>query len=334
MTTDALERSYVRAFRQLGYEVIPWNMPATIGRNTRGGRAGAYVSQFWPVEAWIAKASRELLLSVLDARPELVAVVGSTRVLTGALAQIRASLPNCKLVMIWPDTLLNCYSHSINSIPVYDLVATYSRDSVDVFRRLGARQAEWVPLAFDPELHNPALGTGDRKGIYADCDATFVGNHSPERERLIVHLISCGFRIKVWGPVAWKRFAKDRNAFQRYWQGNELHPDDYCYAMQAAPVSLNPISPLNYPAANMRFFEILGVGGTPLSGACPEMESEFPDRQACFYYRNEKDAPDVLSGLLGNRASRELVSKTGQERVRRAHTYVHRAKQILTILSA
>jgi hypothetical protein len=329
VTTDALEGSYARAFEKLGISAAQWNMPATIDRNARGGRIGALVGQFWPVETWTAKASRELLLFVMDLRPDLVVVGGTNRVSAGALAQIKASLPKCKLVLIWPDTLLNCYSHSIDSLPVYDLVAAFSRESIDAFVRLGARRVSWVPLAFDPDLHPPDLQVGSEGTIYADCDASFVGNYSPEREELVLHLTSRGFRIKVWGPVEWRKSAKDRKALRKYWQGGPLFGKDYCLAIKSAPISLNPISPLTFPAANMRFFEILGMGGTPLSAPCPEMQDEFPDQEACFYYGDGKDVADVLERMIRCRQVLDAVVKTGQERILRSHTYVHRTKQIL-----
>jgi len=333
VSDDALEGSYARAFRHMGIETAQWNSPAAIGRSTRGGRVGTLVNQFLPVEAWTAKASRELLLRVIEERLDLVVVMGSSRVLPGALAQIKASRPECKLVLIWPDTMLNCYSHTIGSIPLYDLIATYSVHSLDPFNRLGARKMEWVPLAFDPELHPPELEPETTAGVYADCDASFVGNYSPEREELVTRLIGHGFRIKVWGPTEWQRSAKDRKALAKYWQGRELLGRDYCLAIKSAPVRLNPISPLNFPAANMRFFEILGSGGTPLSAACPEMEAGFPNQEACFYYDDAADAAEILKDILSSRDSAQLVARRGQERVLAAHTYVHRAQQILNALS-
>ena len=150
VTTDALEGSSVRAFQGIGCEVTRWDLPRALDRHTRLGRVGRLAQAFLAVEPWTAKANRDLFVAVMDLRPDIVVVGGTHRVLAGTLAQIKTSFPACSLVLVWPDSLLNCYSHSVNAIPVYDLIATYSQTSVNSFYRLGARRVEWVPLGFDP----------------------------------------------------------------------------------------------------------------------------------------------------------------------------------------
>ena len=46
--------------------------------------------------------------------------------------------------------LVNLSATLIAALPLYDLVATYSRGTVSHFQRLGARQVAFVPLAADP----------------------------------------------------------------------------------------------------------------------------------------------------------------------------------------
>lgn len=334
LATDAMEGSYARAFGQLGCEVIQWDMYRALDKHTRFGRAGRLAQAFLTVEPWMAKANRDLLVAVMDLRPEILIVGGTHRVMAGTLAQIKASLPDCSLVLVWPDTLLNCYSHSIQAIPVYDLIATYSKASIDSFYRLGGRRVEWVPLGFDPELHQakPESGTGPRE--FRDCDASFVGNYTPERESIVARLTDSGFRIKVWGPEEWLRSAKDRVLLKKYFQGRPLFGEEFALAIRSAPLSLNPIAPSNFPSANMRFFEIPGCGGTAVSAACPEMEPQFPDGERCFYYRSEPDVIDVVRRLTDNPALRERVGISGREYVLANHTYRHRAIQMLNLLGA
>lgn len=331
-TADALEGSYQRAFRQLGHVATPWDMPAAIARHTRLGRFGALVNGFLPVEPWIGKANRELFLSVMDLRPDVLVVTGTTRVMASALSQIKAAHPGCKLVLIWPDTLLNCRSYSVDSIPLYDLVATYSKSTLDSFSRLGARCAAWVPLGFDPELHPPDIKPTEKAHAYGECDASFVGNYSLQREAVMVKLVEDGVRVKVWGPLEWKRSAINRRAFAKYWQGGPLFAKDFVMAIKSAPISLNPIDPANYPAANMRFFEILGCGGVPISARCPELADEFPDRERCFYYGQDLDVTSVVRTVLGDVALRERVRQSGQAHTLAVHTYAHRAEQIIKLL--
>jgi hypothetical protein len=332
-TPDALEGSYARAFRALGATVVHWDMPRKSAQHTRIGKVGKLLNNFWPVEAWLTKANRDLVLAVLEHGPDLVIVGGTNRVLAGALSQIKASLPECQLVLVWPDSLLNCYSHVIDAIPVYDLIATYSRSTVDPLTRLGARKVVWLPLAFDPDLHLSKESIDNRPTGNTDCDVSFVGNYTAEREEAVLQLASRGLRIKVWGPLDWQRFAKNRTALKSYWQGGPLFGADFSRAIKCAPVSLNPINPITFPAANMRFFEIMGIGGAQVSAACPEMEAEFSDNERCFYYGNGKFLGDVVERILGDDILRGRVAKAGQERILAAHTYVHRARAITELIA-
>ena len=191
---------------------------------------------------------------MLDSRPDIVLVFATCRVLAGTLGQIKASLPDCRLVLVWPDTLLNCHSLTISAIPMYDLIATFSKASIGAFGRLGARRAEWVPLGFDPELHPPNIPRDPR--FSGEYDVSFVGNFSAERERVILRLVESGIRVPAWGaPSSW-RAVENQEAAKRYFKGGPLYGKDLCAAVKAAPLSLNPIYRLTYPAANMRFFEI------------------------------------------------------------------------------
>src|SRR5665213_137302 len=332
LTEDALEGAYVRAFDALGMETTAFDMPKAVLRRSRLGRIGRFVHTFWPVEVWLIKANRDLFLRVMEARPDVMLVCGTAHVLAGTLSQIKAALPQCRLVLVWPDSLLYCYSWILNAVKTYDLVATYSKATVDPFIRLGARQAAWVPLGFDSTLHPTNIETSQNAKEYADCEASFVGNHTPERERLIVKLVAAGFRIKVWGPTDWERSAADRAALKKYWQGRPLFGKEFALAIKCAPVSLNPINPVTYPAANMRFFEIPGCGGVALSARSPEMESSFPDRRACYYYDGEEDIGEVMRRVLDDPEARTEVSKAAQQLVLGSHTYTTRARQILALL--
>lgn len=333
-TADALESSYARAFRHLGFNVTIFDNQASLRRWVRMGRLGDAINNFWPCQPWIAKANRELLSQAFEQRPEIIIVGGINVVLAGTLAQIKSTLPKCKLVLIWPDSLLYCRSGTIEALPVYDLIATYSKATVGPLHSLGARRVEWVPLAFDPELHHPPSGGDPRSDAYRDCDASFVGNYTPEREKAVLSLVEAGLRVKVWGSHEWKRSARNQQVIRRHWQGRTLWGTDYYQAITLASTSLNPINPVTFPAANMRFFEILGCGGIPISAACPEMENEFLDGESCFYYGPGKGIVETVRSVLENPEHARRVARRGHEQVLARHTYVHRAQQLLELLNS
>jgi hypothetical protein len=321
---EALENSYRRAFLSLGWQVEFWDLAPAWRRNVRGGRLGYYFSQFVRVEPWLRKANRELVLRVLALRPDLILTFTHPQVMPGALAQIRAAT-HARLVQVWPDTMQNWDAALSANLPLYDLMATYSRETVPVLERMGARAVTWIPLAGDPELH-PFSTASHAEQKMLGADVTFIGGWRPEREAILSQLGD--FDLKIWGPD-WGRRAKQNSVSKRAWQGRPLTGTEFAKAVACSKVNLNIIDPTNFPAANMRFFEVPTAGGLQVTTACPEMESEFRHGEQIFYFQQPGELPDLLRQLLADNSLRDKVAAAGHARALSKHTYRHRAEQIL-----
>ena len=327
----ALERSYASAFHDLGCEVRKYDIASAINRYCRLGRFGRFFNTYVPVEPWVRKANRDLVLMAREFRPEVLIVFGQNRVRSGALAQIRSMFP-VQMVYIWPDTLINLSEASITSLLLYDLVATYGRGTVAQFQQLGARNVVWVPLAGDPHMAEDlsSLSKSDRRKFGADI--SFIGQWRPEREEVMqVVLDNFGDKsIKIWG-LDWGRRCRGKNNILKAWQGRALYEKEYHHVLAASRISLNIIDDTNYPAANMRFFEIPCVGGLQVCSSCPEMESEFKDGETVFYYHSISQLPHIVRTLLANDALRRRVAEAAHDKVLKDHTYACRAQTVLRI---
>ena len=324
---EALENCYRRAFLTLDWRVEFFDLAAALRQTTRGGRVGYYLGQFVRFEPWLRKANRQLVIRALELQPDLVLTFTHPQLMPGALAQIKVAT-HAHLVQIWPDTLANWEAALSANLPVYDLVATYSSRSAPLLQRMGARHVIWLPLAGDPILHARQDCSPAERAAFG-ADVTFIGGWRQAREAILRQLTD--FDLKIWGPEWDRRAKKDRAILQR-WQGRPLVGHEFAKAIQCSKINLNIIDPTNYPAANMRFFEIPTAGGLQVSSACPEMDSEFRLGEEIFYYQNVDDLRGLLSHLLHNEQTRNRVSDAGHQLVIEKHTYVHRAKQILTAL--
>jgi spore maturation protein CgeB len=289
---------------------------------------GRELNRFLPVEPWIARANREMVLAAAGHAPTLVVVVGQNPVRAGALAQLRA-MTECKMAYIWPDTMVFFTTTMQACLPLYDVVATYSRSSVPWLKRLGAGHVEWVPLAADPEMHPQP--TEVPKEFCADVG--FIGQWRPEREIAIEHLLANApeLSLKIWGPD-WGRRCKGKRQLLRAWQGRSLYQEEFAKAVRGCKVNLNIIDPTNYPAANMRFFEIPIAGGCQVSSSCLEMEDLFHDGETVVYYRNLDQLLARVRELVKFPELRTRIAQQSQLAVRSQHTYAFRAQQILEIL--
>jgi spore maturation protein CgeB len=321
--------SYGRALETIGVDVHYWDPEAALRRTVKGGRIGERLNAYVTIDTWEIQASRPFVVAARECRPDVVMVCGSTRIVAGALAQIRASVPTAKLVYVWPDPLLSLKTSLATALPLYDLVATYSESSIEPMRRLGARDVRWVPFAADLELMPLDVPVTAEDRAEMSCDVAFIGNPRPERERAILALLDAGIGVRVWGSKDWLRHTKDPARARRYFQGRVLFGKDFVRASRCARLSLNVIDDTNFPGANMRFFELLGCGATQLASSSPEMQPLFPDDVAVAYFDGEEQLVAKARALLDDDDRRTRIGAEGHRRALEAHTYVHRAREIL-----
>lgn len=328
--TGALERSYHSAFADMGCKVEVFDMEEAIRRNVPLGRLGEQWNRFLPVEPWITKANREMVLAAFAFKPDVFVVVGHNLARAGALAQMRASR-SVRTVLIWPDPMMNLSGPIIQCLPLYDLVATYSQASVPWFRRLGGEGAEWIPLAADPKMHAPPAG---QTPLDLQADVGFIGHWRPERESALTRLIADApeLAVKIWGPD-WGRRCQGKSSLLAAWQGRSVYHADFAKAVAGCKINLNVIDPTNFPAANMRFFELPVAGGLQVTSLCPEMESTFRDGETAVYYQHEADLPELVRRLLADGALRTRIAAAARSLVLAEHTYAHRAQAILDRLA-
>lgn len=327
----ALELSYESAFRALGYEVARFDLMEAVDRYCRVGWFGRSFNRFVPVEPWVKKANRELVLAAREFEPDLVVAFGPNPIRAGALAQIRAS--TCaSLALVWPDPMQNLPEPQLACLPLYDTIATYSAATVREFEYLGGRNVRWVPFGADPAMYPAGAGIEPSNGTYA-ADVSFIGSWRPEREEALKALLaeSGSIDVKIWGPE-WGRRCRGEPAILRAWQGRSLYEAEFARAVSASKINLNIIDRTNYPAANMRFFEIPCAGGLQVSSPAPEMEAELEHGKALFYYADPRDLPEMVRDLLADDEMRRAVAGAGHRRVVESHTYADRAARILEAL--
>jgi len=324
-TPSNLESSYERAFRRLDCEVATFDVFEAISRNSRFGKLGQIFTSFVPVEAWIQKANREVLLRAIEFQPDLIVVIGGHPIRVGSLSQMKIACPGVTLAFVWPDTMLNLTGTLVECLPLFDVVGTYSQSSVPLMQALGAPHTFWLPLGADEDLHGKPA---EEKAAQRDCeiDVAFIGGWRSDREATLSKLTD--FNVKIWGPE-WDRHCKGNSFIMKAWEGKPLRGQDYAEAIRSSKINLNVIDPTNYPSPNMRYFEIPVAGGLQLSSTCPELESEFQNGEQIVYYKDPDDLPELVGSLIADPERRFRIADAGHALVTEKHTYVHRANALL-----
>ena len=319
-----LEYSYMSALKDLGHEVSQFDINTSLKKYIKFGRFGNILSNFIPIDPWIKKANRDFVVHFRKHNPDILFVFCNVKVSYGALAYIK-SISNTKIVLIWPDTLTNIQQDIINNYRLFDMVACYSQTSVKSFELLGFKNVRWVPLAGDSVMFGGDFNI--EQDLY--CDISFIGGCRPEREAAMLEIVE-NFpdkKIKIFS-VDWKTHGKHKELL-KYLDKRLFYGRDFAKVLKSSKVNINIIDDTNYPAANMRFFEIPMAGALQVASHCPEMESIFKHRESILYHHNHTEMIDNIQFALGNTEEAEKIITNAFRLVNEKHTYIKRAEQII-----
>jgi hypothetical protein len=321
--TGALEKSYLSAANKLGIDSISFDAYVNQKDFIKMGVLGAKVNMFLPIEQWTRKMNRRMVILTQKVRPDVIVLFTNVRILPGSLACIKTFLPQCKVVLVWPDALLNLEVANILSARLYDMVAAFSEASVPVLNKMGFNNVHWVPLASDLLF---------RVNMRADSflvDVGFVGGWRPEREKVLLQIRNAfpEFKIAIHGPY-WKRDCKDRN-LRKCIESDGLYENSMYKFFNSTRINVNIIDDTNYPSANMRFYEIPIASGLQLCSSCPEQEVIYKHREHVIYFQNESDLLDQIKWINESPSICNEIIRKSNEITTSNHTYEDRLRYIL-----
>ncbi len=184
----------------------------------------------------------------------------------------------------------------------FDLVFVAQREYVEQFRAQGMN-AHWLPLGCDPDIHG-------KQETPKKHDVTFVGStmFNPRRSVLLESL------------EATVPFYRERS----YWT-------EMAHTFSASKVIFNCAVKHDL---NMRVFEALCTGSLLLTDCArgSGLEQLFHDGEDLALYRCDAELADMAQFYLNNPDLREQIAERGRQVVLRAHTYAHRAEDLLAVV--
>jgi len=185
----------------------------------------------------------------------------------------------------------------------YDYLFVAQHDYVEKYRDIGCKRVSWLPFACDPLVQKRL----DKPAMY---DFVFVGKIEGkhyERRRLFVQELQ-------------KRFP---NSFVG--QGYLHHEYVNLFNMAKIIVNFN-----NFSELNRRVFEAMACGRLLLTGDFPGRKELFEEGKHMVVYKDLPDALEKMKYYLKHDEEREAIAKAGQEEVYSKHTWLHRARFILS----
>ena len=183
----------------------------------------------------------------------------------------------------------------------FDFAFLAQREYVECFRAAGIN-AHWLPLACDPAIHAAT-------GLPEKYELSFVGSlsHNPRRQSLL------------------KRLDEELGIYcERCWW------DDMARVISASRITFNNAVKNDL---NMRVFEALSIGTLLLTDRAPGsgLETLFHDGEDLAIYRSDEELLEVVRFYQSNPLLVEQIAARGRTLVHKAHTYDHRAEELLAI---
>ncbi|MBV8079052.1 MAG: glycosyltransferase [Actinobacteria bacterium] len=209
----------------------------------------------------------------------------------------------------------------------YDVVLSNSEGGLDRLLELGARRAESVFWAADPEFFSPqpvekevdVFFYGHSDKFRRDCLSSMIAQ--PSRELPDVDFALGGYDFRFDTGAARELGDVPFNAFAR--------------AISAARINLNvtrrPHATL-YASSTCRPFELAAAGAAVVSNPVEGLERWFDAGSEMLVVHDGAEAVAAYRELLNDPAQAEDLGRRARERVLDEHTYRHRARRLLSLL--
>lgn len=342
---------YPRIFRALGHEVCEfYDVPEMekesvlfklpVFRRINGWRLSekhtwgivqkSVVNTFKECMTRAEKKSNKRLLEASDAfKPDLLFVIKGKTIHKDTLTTIK-NKTGCLLTHYNADDHFNLYSTSrnmLNSLPVYDIVFTWSHALFESLYAAGARKVELLPFGYDELLHIYESSTDDIDQF--GHDVVFVGEWDKERENMLSALADLD--LGIWGP-RWERASRNSPTYKCIIGTQEVDAKTTSKIYRASKICLNLLRPQNMRSHNMRSFEIPALGGFMLTNRTEAHLSIFEEGKEIACFVGDSELKDQVVKYLNLDSERREMVKRAKGKVQKNHSYTERAKMLINII--
>ncbi|HET7136252.1 MAG TPA: glycosyltransferase [Casimicrobiaceae bacterium] len=223
------------------------------------------------------------------------------------------------------DTGFNWYHQADPS--EYDLVVSNSEGGLERLRQMGARRAEAVFWAADPEFFAP-------QDVEKTMDVFFYGYGDKFRREWMQALV--GEPSRTLADVDFALGGRDfRGDVGNARQIGDVPFNAFAREISAARINLCITRRSHasvYASSSCRPFELASAGAAIVSNPYEGIERWFEPGSELLVVDSAEQAVAAYRDLLGDPAQAEELGRRARERVLDEHTYRHRARQLLELI--
>ena len=196
----------------------------------------------------------------------------------------------------------------------------------------------WFPVGAEPRTHKKVNMSPEEKEFYGS-DISFMGAAYPNRVSFFKQFklppLKSGEKyLKLWG-TGWTESELSDYNIPLGEQRISIEQSNMIY--QATKININlhssnsGIFDINGDFVNPRTFEIAACGGFQLVDDRAAVRELFEEDVDIVFFSSAEEAVDKASFYLKNERLREKISRAGQEKVLKYHTYENRLKNMIDV---
>jgi len=312
------------AIKTLGHDLVAFDdrqhiIPGRLRRRTK-----------WLQQLDLQHINRKLVGLVKEKEPDVVIVTGGHRITDRT---IRTLTDNGIYTVLWTIDAPLDFQPIIDAAPCYNHIFCQGTEAIKLLDTAGIKGAHWLPMACDPDLHRSVELSTETKKQYGN-DLVFVGSYYPNRAELFQKLADLD--LGIWGP-GWEKLKSD-SPLRRFLKGGQVKPEMWLKIYSAGKIVLAThyqVPENRFPVyqASPRIFEALACGAFVMTDKQKDVVLLFKGDEHLVYYDHPDDLIEKIEYYLKHTSERERIAKKGRSEVLSQHTYVHRIRRLLSIVS-
>jgi len=267
-----------------------------------------------PTQDVDSKINSALLSKVNNLRPEYLLVIKGTPISNKTIRSIRKLgtitinwFPDWLVVWPWIKQHAKSYDLFINSC-------------FDTHKKMQGKkmQSYYLPFAVEPGF------SPQDSCLYP---ITFIGQHSPRREKYFSAIADLG--LCIWGYANWAQSSL-KHVYKGHASVNETPKilRDSCLIVNV----LTGTDQFQPASVNVRTFEALGAGRLLLVKYHPILKKHFSIHSELVTFTTPADLRRKTKFFLSHPTQREKIAKAGYNRILRDHTFVTRLAQLFDLV--
>jgi len=267
---------------------------------------------------------KKLAKKVIESSPDLV-VCTYRFIHPNCIKDVKSALPSVKVIHINPDALTNFEYQQIFVSP-YDAYFTKDPYIVDFMRNKMSLNAFYFPEAFNPRVHQSPERNRLELETEINIDVVAFGTMYPYRSKMLKEVVDAGLSLTVFGTPD-KRFPLKEisNTFRNEFITGKRKAE----VLLGSKIVFNNFHYGEIESANLKFFEINGIGGFQICDYKPVLSEYSTIPLEKFTYKTIGEAIDLLKYYLNHQKERHEIAEEQRIHFEKYHTYDNRLKQLL-----